>query len=155
MDQRDRVIIPQVAFKGAVDMERDVDLTTPEGQARFETVFSFLTESLFNAASSAQSADEQMAQVIQGQFPGSTVMPNVNVNNAYSQPQHTTPAPPAFGLTIKGTQHGPLPDWLFEQAAQKGVTEVYDNRDRAAGSKRPWFRATTGGDNAAAFWPPR
>ena len=56
---------------------------------------------------------------------------------------------------MKGTQYGPLPDWLYEQAAQKGVTEVWDNRQQAQGNKRPWFRATTGGDNAPAFWPPR
>ena len=153
MDQRDRVIIPQVAFKGAVDLERDADLTTPEGQARFETVFSYLNESLMNAIMSGQSPDEQMARVIQGQFPGSTVAENSNAS--YNPPAHTTPAPPQFNVRVKGTQHGPLPDWLFEQAASQGVTEVWDNRDRAAGSRKPWFRSTSGGDNAPAFWPPR
>lgn len=61
----------------------------------------------------------------------------------------------ANGVTVRGTQHGPLPDWLVLDAFQAGVTEVYDNRDQVAGTKRPWFKATTGGKDAKAFWPPK
>ena len=39
MDAKDRSIATQVAFKGAIDLERDVDLTDPQGQARFHEVF--------------------------------------------------------------------------------------------------------------------
>ena len=61
----------------------------------------------------------------------------------------------ANGVTVRGTQHGALPDWLVLDAFQAGVTEVYDNRDQVAGTKRPWFKATTGGKDAKAFWPPK
>jgi hypothetical protein len=61
----------------------------------------------------------------------------------------------ANGVTVRGTQHGPLPDWLVLDAFQAGVSEVYDNRDQVAGTKRPWFKATTGGKDAKAFWPPK
>lgn len=156
MDNKDRSIATQVAFKGAVDLAVafDLDLAHPDGQAKFEEAFSYLTESLAKAITSQQSPEEQVAQVIQGQFPGSQVVSGPSTSQ-FSQPPHTQPAPPQFQLTVKGNQLGPLPDWLYEQAAAKGVTEVYDNRDRAQGTKRPWFRSTTGGDDAPAFWPPR
>lgn len=61
----------------------------------------------------------------------------------------------ANGITVRGNQHGPLPDWLVIDAFTAGVFEVYDNRDQVAGTKRPWFKATTGGKDAKAFWPPK
>jgi hypothetical protein len=61
----------------------------------------------------------------------------------------------ANGVSVRGTQHGTLPDWLVLDAFQAGVSEVYDNRDQVAGTKRPWFKATTGGKDAKAFWPPK
>lgn len=58
-----------------------------------------------------------------------------------------------FSVRIKGKQHGPIPEWLNEQCAMKGVTEVWDNRDGLqANPKRPWFKSTTTND---AFWAPR
>lgn len=58
-----------------------------------------------------------------------------------------------FTVRIKGEQHGPIPAWLNEACAVKGVNEVWDNRNTvAANPKRPWFKSTTGND---AFWAPR
>jgi type IV secretory pathway protease TraF len=70
-------------------------------------------------------------------------------------PSHPDSLASANGVTVKGNQFGELPDWLVLDAFQAGVTEVYDNRDQVAGTKRPWFKATTGGKDAKAFWPPR
>lgn len=154
MDFRDTSIMTQVAFKGAVDLCRDIDVTTPEGQAEFQQVFSYLTDSLVEAIKTQQDPADRAADVIKGNFPGTQVVQQnpTGYNNA---PTYTTPTAPPFQLTVRGEQHGDLPPWLFPAAAEKGVTEVYDNRDRAQGTKRPWFRSTTGGDNAPAFWPPR
>jgi hypothetical protein len=58
----------------------------------------------------------------------------------------------ANGISIKGNQFGDLPDWLVLEAAQAGVTQVWDNRDKVAGTKRPWFKDVNGDK---AFWPPR
>ena len=55
-------------------------------------------------------------------------------------------------VTIKGNQFGAIPDWLVLEAAQAGVTQVWDNRDKVAGTKRPWFKDVNGDK---AFWPPR
>ena len=56
------------------------------------------------------------------------------------------------GVTIKGNQFGAIPEWLTAEAAQAGVTQVWDNRDKVAGTKRPWFKDVNGDK---AFWPPR
>jgi len=61
----------------------------------------------------------------------------------------------ANGISVRGTQWGDLPEWLLIAALEAGVSEVYDNRDQVAGTKRPWFKATTGGKDAKAFWPPK
>lgn len=163
MDFRDRSIITQVAFKGAVDLskEHELDLTDPEGHAQFELIFSYLTNSLFGAIG-ADAAD-QAAQVIQGHFPGAVPVAAGTQNQGptgtftQSNPVPPPPQPQQQGgsVSVKGNQFGPLPEWLYAQAASAGVTEVYDNRDRIAGTRRPWFRATTGGDRAVGFWPPR
>ena len=58
----------------------------------------------------------------------------------------------ANGVRIKGNQYGDIPDWLVLEAAQAGVTVVWDNRDKVAGTKRPWFKDVNGDK---AFWPPR
>jgi hypothetical protein len=76
-----------------------------------------------------------------------------------SKVQRQAPAPKpqgtmasANGITVKGVQHGDLPDWLVLEAFQAGVTQVWDNRDKVAGTKRPWFKDVNGDK---AFWPPR
>jgi hypothetical protein len=73
----------------------------------------------------------------------------------YSAPK-PKPAPSAMasanGVTIKGNQYGDIPDWLVLEAVQAGVTQVWDNRDKVAGTKRPWFKDVNGDK---AFWPPR
>jgi hypothetical protein len=58
----------------------------------------------------------------------------------------------ANGISVKGNQFGQIPDWLVLEAAQAGVTQVWDNRDKVAGTKRPWFKDVNGDK---AFWPPR
>jgi len=55
-------------------------------------------------------------------------------------------------VTVKGNQHGELPSWLYVEAEKAGVTMVWDNRDKVAGTKRPWFKDVNGDK---AFWPPK
>ena len=59
----------------------------------------------------------------------------------------------ANGVSIKGDQWGPIPDWLVVEAAQAGVSQVWDNRNQlAANPKRPWFKDVNGDK---AFWAPK
>ncbi len=55
-------------------------------------------------------------------------------------------------VTVKGNQYGELPNWLYAEAQTYGVTQVWDNRDKVAGTKRPWFKDVNGDK---AFWPPK
>jgi hypothetical protein len=63
------------------------------------------------------------------------------------------PSAKGDGVSIKGDQWGPIPDWLVLEAAQAGVTQVWDNRNGlAANPKRPWFKDANGDK---AFWAPK
>ena len=55
-------------------------------------------------------------------------------------------------VIVKGNQHGELPSWLYVEAEKAGVSMVWDNRDKVAGTKRPWFKDVNGDK---AFWPPK
>ena len=74
-------------------------------------------------------------------------------NNAPKMRITQAPSAKGDGVTIKGNQWGPIPDWLVLEAAQAGVTQVWDNRDQlAANPKRPWFKDANGDK---AFWAPK
>lgn len=93
------------------------------------------------------------------------------VDEIFGQQEYTAPAPDAYdriveafnatpvtasgaGVSVKGKQHGELPGWLLSACMEKGVREVYDNRDSLAENpKRPWFKAVN--DKNLAFWPPK
>jgi hypothetical protein len=165
MDDKDLSIATQVAFKeaSAHALALNLNLTAPDHQGVFEEMFSYMTQSLVGAIA-AETATKGVLQA----FPGTTAVQTHVAQNATGSASYVPPQPVAAGyggpqgqqtfvpnVKVKGSQFGPLPDWLFEAAAEKNVTEVYDNRDRAMGTKRPWFKATTGGDQAVPFWPPR
>lgn len=145
LDTRDKSILTQVAFKGAVEVFADTDLTNETTQVDFVNVFSFLTDALFNGVQTALGPIPQRDAT-----PAPTTVAAAIDNVAAAFPGATVET---GTVSVKGEQHGPLPDWLFSAAAAKGVTEVYDNRKEATGTKRPWFRSTTDGD--IAFWPPK
>ena len=84
--------------------------------------------------------------------PSREEMSKVQRKTVHVPPSHPDSLASANGVTVKGSQFGPLPDWLALEAVQAGVTLVWDNRDKVAGTKRPWFKDVNGDK---AFWPPR
>jgi hypothetical protein len=145
---KDQSIITQVAAKIAADLTpKTDDLNT--NIANWAIAFEATTDALLSVHGMTGMTEEQAVQTVVENFNGVVVDP--------FNPQGMKPQPSAsqggFQVRIKGQQHGPIPSWLTDAAAAKGVSEVWDNRDGlAANPKRPWFKAVGSGD---AFWPPR
>lgn len=142
---KDQSIITQVAAKIAADLVKvteDVNMNVADWSIAFDAVLDAIMTA-HGAAAPTQTSTVQVTepyQVLQNAFPNSTVE--------------------TASISVKGTQHGPLPDWLAAQAAAVGCTQVWDNRDGLAQNpKRPWFKAADGTKNAkgddVAFWPPK
>jgi hypothetical protein len=139
---KDQSIILQVAGKIAADL-------TPKGNDINENIsnwvmaFDAVGEQLFSSMGMTAGTPEQVTQTLVEAFSATPVA--------------STPAmsytPQGGTVTIKGKQHGPIPEWLHSECAKVGVTEVWDNRDGlSANPKRPWFKAVQGDK---AFWAPR
>lgn len=159
---KDESIITQVAAKIAAELATSVKPETIEmAAADWAVAFEIVRDGIM--AAHGAPAPMPAPQVAANHLPDPVaVAQDVFPNSEPAQPlaaPHAA-APTNMSVTVKGTQHGPLPDWLIQAAAQKGVTTVWDNRDSlAANPKRPWFKAADGSkDNRGqdvAFWPPR
>lgn len=144
MVSKDQSIIMQVAAKIASELTPKTDNVNTNIVAfneAYEAVCDIIltSQGMTNttptatptAPAPAQSSDEQL------------------ITQAFPEAKPTS----GFSVRIKGKQHGPIPEWLNDECAKKGVTEVWDNRDGLASNpKRPWFKSTTSND---AFWAPR
>lgn len=147
---KDQSIIMQVAAKIAADL-------TPKTGDVSANVVAF--SEAYDAVCEIILASQGM-EMTSPTTSGATVTP-INSNAVQEQqvfqqafPQATeAPSSSGFTVRIKGKQHGPIPEWLNKACAEKGVTEVWDNRDGlTANPKRPWFKSTTSND---AFWEPK
>lgn len=140
---KDQSIITQVAAKIAADLTPKSD-DVLKNVADWVTAFECVTEELLNKAmptnggaspapQNTQQTTDVAVQRIMEAFPNSTMQ--------------------EFSVRVKGQQHGPLPEWLADACRAKGVSEVWDNRDKLSQNpKRPWFKSTSSED---AFWAPR
>ena len=142
MVSKDQSIIMQVAAKIAADLTpktADVSQNITDFVIAYDAVCELMLGSQGITATqptaTAPSPVQSDEQIVQQAFP------------------QAVQSSSGFTVRIKGTSHGPIPEWLNEACLAKGVTEVWDNRDGlTANPKRPWFKSTTGND---AFWPPR
>ncbi len=142
---KDQSIITQVAAKIAADLTPAHDDVNTR-IASWLDAFDAVREALYEAHGNSFGAPtapitttytqpvEQQVQMITNAFPTAT--------------------PAMVGaIRIKGSQHGPIPEWLVSACAKDGVTEVWDNRDGlAVNPKRPWFKAVSG---EQAYWEPK
>lgn len=147
---KDQSIVLQVAAKIASDLtistpQTSVDQRVADWASALQTVYSVMAEMHGWEQVTAPAPVERAVALVQQAFPNAEVVPMPAAAPA--------PAPQQATVRVKGTQHGPLPDWLPAACAAAGVTEVWDNRDGLAQNpKRPHFKQVNGD---AAFWPPR
>jgi hypothetical protein len=141
---KDQSIVTQVAAKIASELavkagDRNIEHLISDWSIAYEAV----NEELFKMHS-FQGADAASDAVIKA-FPGSTVVAGEPTNQV------------AYSLEVAGTQHGDLPSWLIDKAREANVRRVWDNRDKAVGTKRPWFKQADNqdGTDPVAFWPPK
>jgi len=144
---KDRAIITQVSAKIAADLtDKSTDVDTRLGE--FANLFSSINEIMMDTiygGTTATQASQQNTAVIN--------MLKQELGAEEVQTQTISSSSSSGTVTVKGQQHGPLPDWLIKACKRDGVTVVYDNRDGlAANPKRPSFRAV---DAEKAYWPPR
>lgn len=148
---KDHSIIIQVAAKIAADL-------TPKSDNVMDNIGNFVTA--LEATADALLGMHGVRAYDEG---GKYLLAELNaevqtaqtVDNAVNTVMQAFPnsTPVSFEVRIKGKQHGPIPAWLAAACAEKGVTEVWDNRDGlAANPKRPWFKAVNGTE---AFWAPK
>lgn len=147
MISKDQSIVTQVAAKIAADLINKTD-NLDSILTDWEVAFNFVSEALMKA---------HATDMVKSAFPGAT---EVTAPNTYSKPasQFTVTTAPVTGdLAVAGKQHGDLPKWLLSACAKAGVGRVWDNRDTAIGTKRPWFKQADApeGVEPAAFWPPK
>jgi len=139
---KDQTIIIQVAGKIAADLvQAGPDVLA--NIAAWALAFDAVADGLFTKMDMTASAEVTPA-VFTAAFNGTPLPVQPAIQYA-----------PATGGTVrvKGTQHGPLPEWLATECSKKGVFEVWDNRDGlAVNPKRPWFKSTTAD---IGFWAPR
>ena len=136
---KDRAIITQVCAKIAADLTdktKEVDARLSEYAVLFSTIKDIVFDEIFGDTSAAQEVPtNNVVQMVQTAFTGSEAVSKVG------------------DVQIKGTTHGPIPEWLIKACKRDGVNEVWDNRDGLAENpKRPSFRATNG---EKSYWPPR
>ena len=138
---KDRAIITQVCAKIAADLT-DKSTGVDERIGEFTTIFSSITEIMMDQIYGQENTQEQNQNIIQ------------MAKDTFNADEVNTPMSGSSGtVTVKGLQHGPLPEWLIKACKRDGVTTVYDNRDGlAANPKRPSFKAV---DAEKAYWPPR
>ena len=156
MDQRDRQIAILNCNTVAAALVQKV---TIEYDDLINVVDTY--EAMFEAVWAKVQAEINGTAAVERVFPNSTAVTEQDVQAAYEQPApQGVPQASQGNLKVAGTQHGPLPAWLIQEAAAAGVTKVWDNRVDRDGNditanpanKRPWFKSA---DSDKAFWPPK
>lgn len=139
---------------------RDINDSQPAGSDYAEEILTDRgvnsTSRLENCATSAQGRALQAIGYLGSDWtkkPTREEMTKVYSRPAPAPVQRTDESGNTLPLQIKGKQHGPIPQWALDAAAEQGIVLAYDNRDTlAANPKRPWFKCVESG---APLWAPK
>lgn len=149
---KDHSIIIQVAAKIAADLTPKTD-NVMDNIGNFVTALEATADALLgmHGVRAYDEGGKYLLADLNDPTPATAPTVDTAVNTVMQAFPNSTPV--SFEVRIKGKQHGPIPAWLNAACAEKGVTEVWDNRDGlAANPKRPWFKAVNGTE---AFWAPK
>ena len=143
---KDKAIITQVAAKIASELA-----THAGGQsidsiiADWQLAFNYVNDALMGATGANETANMVNAM--------NTFNATIELEDVPQKSFKTS----GGALQIAGKQHGDIPNWLIAACNKAGVTKVWDNRDTAVGTRRPWFKQADAPEGAepAAFWPPK
>jgi hypothetical protein len=156
MISKDQSIVTQVAAKIASELtcKTEAGGTLESIQSAFLSNFDFVNEVLQSAHGNSI---EHGAELVQQAFPNTSVEEYAPAAKAKAMIATPPPMTAKGSVEIAGKQHGDLPNWLITACQKAGVARVWDNRDQAVGTKRPWFKQadTVDGQEAVAFWPPK
>jgi hypothetical protein len=146
---KDRAIITQVSAKIAADLtdkSAGVDAKLGEFATLFSSINEIMMDTIYGGTTNSQAVQQNTAVI-------KMLKEELGAEEVQTPTQTFSSSSSSGTVTVKGQQHGPLPDWLIKACKRDGVTVVYDNRDGlAANPKRPSFRAV---DAEKAYWPPR
>jgi hypothetical protein len=149
MDNRDISILTQVAFKGAIEVCRD-NIGNDAGNLAFIETLTFLTDALM------QEVGERTGSAMAKPAPAPAPAPQAQqaVQEVFGQVEQVNTNVEIIP-TKDGAPFGDMPAWLISAAQAKGVTKVFDNRNRLSSNpKLPWFKAPKD-QGEHAFWPPK
>jgi hypothetical protein len=154
MDNRDKSILTQVAFKGAIEVCGE-NIGSDAGNLAFIETLTFLTDCLM-----AEVADRTGVTTNVLSTPAPTPAPapapqaQAAVQEVFGQVEQVNTNVEIIP-TKDGAPFGDMPAWLISAAQAKGVTKVFDNRNRLSSNpKLPWFKAPKD-QGEHAFWPPK
>lgn len=147
MDNRDISILTQVAFKGAIEVCRD-NIGNDAGNLAFIETLTFLTDALM------QEVGERTGSAMAKPAPAPAPQAQAVVQEVFGQVEQVNTNVEIIP-TKDGAPFGDMPAWLISAAQAKGVTKVFDNRNRlSTNPKLPWFKAPKD-QGEHAFWPPK
>lgn len=147
MDKTSISILTQVAFKGAIEVCKD-NIGNDAGNLAFIETLTFLTDALM------QEVAERTGESATRPAPASAPQAQNAVQEVFGQVEQVNTTVEIIP-TKDGAPFGDMPAWLISAAKAKGVTKVFDNRNRLSQSpKSPWFKAPAD-QGEHAFWPPK
>lgn len=151
MDKTSISILTQVAFKGAIEVCGD-NIGNDAGNLAFVETLNFLTDALMQEVSERTGESVARPATAPAAAPAA---PTANpVEEVFGQTEIVSTDVEII-RTKDGAPFGDMPAWLISQAQSKGVTKVFDNRNRLAQNpKLPWFKAPKD-QGEHAFWPPK
>jgi len=146
MISKDQSIIMQVAAKIAAELCTKSD-NLEATLSDWDVAFNFVNDKLQTTNG---------VEMVKAAFPTATMVSEDSISSSAVQVT-ISPATPKGDVSVVGKQHGDLPQWLVSACRKAGVVKVWDNRDQAVGTRRPWFKQADAPEGAepAAFWPPK